>query len=180
MGTIKIQASQPASTKITPPLALIRSLWRNVWCWWWRFWRWGHLYAIIQMHISSWYWYITPSRRIITIWDMQRRWISGTNIPWYIIYPFWTLPLFSYLMLKCQFLFSGTEFRFIHTNIIQRREIIYQFTILYKLFLNITIYILLKKLITNIIIGHFIFPSTTKCLKKKSNITFYFVERYNQ
>ena len=63
-------------------------------------------------------------------------------------------------------------FRFIQKNAIQRRGIVYQFTIFSKILFNVTISIVFKTLIANRISDHFIFPSTTKCLKQiiKQNV----------
>ena len=86
-------------------------------------------YIIFQTRISSWYWDLTVSRKVIIIWDKWWRWISGTNILWYLIHPFLMLLLFIYIPLKCLFTFSGNSFRFIQPSFIQRRGRIYQFSI---------------------------------------------------
>ena len=171
MGPRPIHTSQLASITITYPLAFNSSPWSNVlcwWCrfWWWRFWWWSAFYIIIQRHISFWCWYVTVSWRIIIIWDKRWRCISVTNILWYLIHPFWTLPLFSYFPLTWNFLSLVATFRFIQTNSIQRRGRIYQFTILSKLLLKIKISSVFKTFIANRINYHLIFSRPKTFLKQ--------------
>ena len=182
VGLRRIQEYHPASIKIMSPMALTRSLWRNVWCWCWKFgcWRFcrcSAFYAIIQTHISSWYWDGTVSWRIIIILEKWQWCISGTNIPWYIIHPFWTLSFSDIYHWRTSFFFQKWCLGFINTNVIQKQGRIYQFAILSKLFLNIAINIVFKTLIENIISDKFVFSITQnypKQIIKRGDI----LERY--